>query len=132
MVKTTKEFIQRFKLDQENYEFNREEFLLELNEYFLEILSKAICQNGKLQHPLESVKSSVQSGKFTWDMFKTCIKQVEQKFWAISNKKVGRPFSKKLWGAFYAIYVVKVRAELFPDIEEKIKDKRLKFLEQQD
>lgn len=132
MVKTTKEFIQQFKLDQENYEFNRELFLLELNDYFLEILSKAICPSGKLQNPIQSLKSSVQSGKFTWDMFKTCIKQVEQKFWAISNKKVGLPFTKKLWGAFYAIYIVKMRSELFPEIEASIKSKRSLYLKQQD
>lgn len=133
MVKTTKEFINQFKLNVENLEFNREDFLAELNQYFLEILYKAIS-NQKLQNPYQSLISYAHEGKFTWEMFKHAVKQVEQKFWAISNKKVGLPFSRKLWGAFYAIYVIKVRSELFPKIEEEIKFKRerLKNLKPQD
>lgn len=134
MVKTTKEFINEFKLNEENFEFNREDFLAELNKYFLEILYKSISKN-ELQNPYDSLISYAQSGKFTWEMFKHAVKQVEQKFWAISNKKVGLPFSKKLWGAFYAIYIIKVRSDLFPKIEAEIKfkrEKRIKNLKQQD
>lgn len=134
MVKTTKEFINEFKLNEENFEFNREDFLAELNKYFLEILYKSISKN-ELQNPYDSLISYAQSGKFTWEMFKHAVKQVEQKFWAISNKKVGLPFSKKLWGAFYAIYIIKVRSDLFPKIEAEIKFKRekgIKNLKQQD
>lgn len=128
MVKTTKEFIQQFKLDQENFEFNREEFLEELGMYFLEIL----YQSGGVTNcrfPLEALLDKSESGDFTWDMFKHCIKQVEQKFWAISNKKVGLPFSKKLWGAFYAIHVITLRASLFPEIEKKIQRKKLDIIQ---
>lgn len=134
MVKTTKEFINEFKLNEENFEFNREDFLAELNKYFLEILYKSISKD-ELQNPYDSLISYAQSGKFTWEMFKHAVKQVEQKFWAISNKKVGLPFSKKLWGAFYAIYIIKVRSDLFPKIEAEIKfkrEKRIKNLKQQD
>lgn len=108
MVKTTKEFIKQFKLDQENFEFNREYFLKELNNYFLELV-----ENAKLQ-----------STKFTFDIFKQCVKQTEMKFWAISNKKVGTSFSKGLWNAFYAIYIIKARAKYFPEIDKAIKDKK--------
>lgn len=137
MVKTTKEFIRQFRLNEENFEFNREDFLTELNKYFLEILYKAISNNTELQNPYQSLISYANSGKFTWDMFKHAVKQVEQKFWAISNKKVGLPFSKKLWGAFYVKYVIKVRSDLFPKIEKEIRIKRERYekekiLKQQD
>lgn len=109
MVKTTKEFIKQFKLDQENYEFNREDFLKELNNYLLEIV--------------HNVKSSTPN--FTFEIFKQCVNQVCQKFWAISNKKVGGCFSRDLWNAFYGIYVVPLRAQLFPQIEKEIQKKRI-------
>lgn len=111
MVKTTKEFIKRFKLDQENYEFNREDFLKELNNYLLEIVHNA----------------QVSASDFTFDIFKQCVNQVAQKFWAISNKKVGGCFSKNLWNAFYGIYVVPLRAKHFPQIEAEIQKKRLAY-----
>lgn len=111
MVKTTKEFIKQFKLDQENYEFNREDFLKELNKYLLEMINNA----------------QMSTPNFTFDIFKQCVNQVAQKFWAISNKKAGGCFSKDLWNAFYAVYVVPLRAKHFPQIEAEIQKKRLGY-----
>lgn len=110
---STKEFIGKFKLDQENYEFNREDFLKELNNYFLELLEK--------NHIGANSKSP------RWGLFKQTLKMVEKKFWSISNKKVGKPFSKDLWSAFYAVYVVPKRAQCFPEIELEIKNKRAQY-----
>lgn len=138
MVKTTKEFIKQFKLNEENFEFNREDFLTELYKYFLEILYKSVnpsSTNYDSNIVEKDLLSYVESGRLTWEMFKHGIKQTEQKFWSISNKKVGLPFSRKLWGAFYAIHVIKVRSKLFPKIEEEIKfkrEKRIKNLKPQD
>jgi len=105
-MKTTKQYVGQFRLDQENFQFNREEFLAMLNQEFL----------GKI--------GVLQLGVITYPKFRNCVKEIETKFWAISNKKVGQPFSDKLWSAFFAVYVIKVRAELFPDIEKSITEKR--------
>lgn len=129
-MKTTKEFVKQFNLDKENAEFSREEFLAELNNFFLEIMFKAISvyTPEDKESKLLNLHRLSASGRFTFDMFKQAIKQTEQKFWAISNKKSGLPFTKKLWGAFYAIYVVPRRKYLFPEIEEQIALKRVKYL----
>lgn len=120
-MKTTKEIVKQFNLDKENQEFNREEFLSELNNFFLGIMLKAISvYPPEDKSPIINLHRLASSGRFTFDMFKQAIKQTEQKFWAISNKKAGLPFTKKLWGAFYAIYVVPRRKYLFPEIEAKI------------
>ena len=103
---STKAFIKKFKMDQENYEFNRKEFLAELNNNFKHYVKQ-----------FQASSKDTQEG-FTYDKFKKCVDQVEEKFWAISNKKVGLPFTTSLWSAFFAVYVVKMRTELFPDIQE--------------
>lgn len=134
-MKTTKEFVKQFKLDVEGHQFNREEFLLELNKYFLEMVYLTAISN-QLPKPVVKEEKDIYKpdfytqyfkGNLTFDTFKRCVKQTEQKFWSISNKKAGGSFTKNLWGAFYAIYIVPFRANIFPEIEEQIALNRLKY-----
>ena len=117
-LKSTKYFITRFRLDQENYEFDREKLLASLNEYFLSIIS------------IDRANSKGTKDGFNYKKFKNCIAQVENKFWAISNKKVGLPFTNDLWSAFFAIYIIPVRAELFPEVHQHIVENRANKEEQ--
>lgn len=140
-MKTTKEFVKQFNLDVENHQFNREDFLLELNKYFLELLYKTVSNKPlpndsfKPENYKKWLYDNSDKTHLSFYLFKRCVEQTEKKFWAISNKKAGLPFTKNLWGAFYAIYVVPCRANLFPSIEQEIsvkREKRLKSQEGQD
>lgn len=124
-MKSTKEFIALYRLDQSNFNFIREDFLKGLNEYFLELLVfNAIGRQGwDLSQELP-----INENNFNFDKFKQTVRQVEQKFWAISNKKVGEPFSKNLWSAFYAIYVIPIREKYYPEIDQEIKNRRERYL----
>lgn len=105
---STTHFIKKFKLNQENYEFNRENFLKELNIYF--------------QQRIKAIELEAKGTKdgFTYAKFKHCISQTLAKFDSISNHKVGMPLTSSLWDAFFAIYITKARKELFPEIQAKI------------
>lgn len=102
-MRPTKYFIGKHKLDQENFEFSREDFLSDLNIDFLALLNKS-AGNPQV----------FTQDNFPYHKFKVVVKQIEQKFWSISNKKIGQPFTKNLWSAFYAIYVVPVREKIYP------------------
>ena len=107
----TKEYIIRFGLDLENFEFDRDGFLSALNEDLL-----------------ESIPRYMDNKNPNYQKFKACIKEMEVKFWSISNKKAGRPFTPKLWSAFFAIYVIPLRAKYFPEIAAKIAAKKEQYL----
>lgn len=121
-MKTTKEFIEQFGFNKENNSFNRVDFLLELNEFFLELLFNSSnikfnpgdSNTSKLEVLEKEVKIS-KDNKF--QIFRSVVKQTEKKFWAISNKKVGKPLTPNLWKAFWAVYIVPVMKQLFPDRE---------------
>lgn len=115
---TTKEYVKRFKLDLENYEFNREGFLKALKDEFLErvILTKESREKSNLQ--------------FTYNIFQSLVKEIQSKFWAISNKKAGKPFTKELFSAFYAMAIVDIRTKFFPEEQKMIEDRRRKIEEQ--
>lgn len=97
------DYIKLFKLDQENYEFNREEFLQEFGEEFLEY-----CQN-------TTIGRNSETHVIYYYRFREIIKNFETKFWAISKLKIGKPFTKGLWNAFFARYVCQFRNKYFPD-----------------
>lgn len=63
---------------------------------------------------------------FDYNMFSNLVRQYEIKFWSISNKRRGKAFSEKLFGYFYANYVIPARKELFPEKHKQIEDSRLK------
>lgn len=81
----TKDYIKEFKLDLENYEFNREEFIRALGKEFLDRL--------KLIH-IARVNKGMD---FPFKVFQELVKEMQTKFWSISNKKVGNPFTPELF-----------------------------------
>lgn len=108
----TQEYVKQFKLDREHYNFNREKFMETFGQEFKDRIEATITACKKMQ---------VQ---FTYEKFLHAIKEQQDKFWNISNKKVGEPFSEGLFSAFFALYVIPLRASLFPNIHDKLEKKR--------
>lgn len=107
------DYVKLFKLDQENYDFKREEFISELGKDFLDY-----CQT-------TTIGINKKTGILYYYRFKEIVKNFETKFWAISELKIGEPFTQNLWNAFFATQVVPLRAKLFPGIQsmiEKLKE----------
>ena len=73
------DYVKLFKLDQENYDFKREEFISELGKEFLDRL--------ELIH-IARVNKGMD---FPFKVFQELVKEMQTKFWSISNKKVGKP-----------------------------------------
>lgn len=112
----TQEYVKQFKLDREHYNFNREKFMEAFGQEFKDRIEANITACKKMQ---------VQ---FTYEKFLHDIKEQQDKFWNISNKKVGEPFSEGLFSAFFALYVIPLRASLFPNIHDKLEGKRRKAI----
>lgn len=112
----TQEYVKQFKLDREHYNFNREKFMEAFGQEFKDRIEATITACKKMQ---------VQ---FTYEKFLHAIKEQQDKFWNISNKKVGEPFSEGLFSAFFALNVIPLRASLFPNIHDKL-EKRRKAIE---
>lgn len=112
----TQEYVKQFKLDREHYNFNREKFMEAFGQEFKDRIEATITACKKMQ---------VQ---FTYEKFLHAIKEQQDKFRNISNKKVGEPFSKDLFSAFFALHVIPLRASLFPNIHDKL-EKRRKAIE---
>lgn len=106
------DYVKLFKLDQENYDFKREEFISELGKEFLEY-----CQT-------TTIGRDNKSGIIYYYRFREIVKNFESKFWAISKLKVGEPLSQKLWNAFFAIQVVPLRRRLYPKMQKRIEEQR--------
>lgn len=106
------DYVKLFKLDQENYDFKREEFISELGKDFLDY-----CQN-------TTIGINPKYGYIYYYRFKEIIKNFETKFWAISKLKVGEPFTQKLWNAFFATQVVPLRKKLFPEVQKLIEEQK--------
>lgn len=112
----TQEYVKQFKLDREHYNFNREKFMEAFGQEFKDRIEATITACKKMH---------VQ---FTYEKFLHAIKEQQDKFWNISNKKVGEPFSEGLFSAFFALHVIPLRASLFPNIHDKL-EKRRKAIE---
>lgn len=106
------DYVKLFKLDQENFDFKREEFISELGKEFLEY-----CQT-------TTIGRDNKSGIIYYYRFREIVKNFESKFWAISELKVGEPLSQKLWNAFFATQVVPLRRRLYPKIQKRIEEQR--------
>lgn len=76
------DYVKLFKLDQENFNFKREEFISELGKEFLEY-----CQT-------TTIGRDNKSGIIYYYRFREIVKNFESKFWAISKLKVGEPLSQ--------------------------------------
>lgn len=106
------DYVKLFKLDQENFDFKREEFISELGKEFLEY-----CQT-------TTIGIDNKSGIIYYYRFREIVKNFESKFWAISKLKVGEPLSQKLWNAFFATQVVPLRRRLYPKMQKRIEEQR--------
>lgn len=96
------DYVKQFKLDQENYDFKREEFISELGKEFLEY-----CQT-------TTIGINPETKQIYYYRFREIVKNFQEKFWSISKLKVGEPFSEKLWNAFFATQVVPLRKSYSP------------------
>ena len=114
------DYVKQFKLDQENYDFKREEFISELGKEFLEY-----CQT-------TTIGINSETKHIYYYRFREIVKNFQEKFWSISKLKIGEPFSEKLWNAFFATQVVPLRKKLFPDILKFIEDSNRIILVKQD
>lgn len=113
----TNEYVKQFKLDKENYNFNREKFMEAFGQEFKDRIEAVItaCKKMKVQ--------------FTYEKFLHAVKEQQDKFQSISNKKAGEPFSEKLFSAFFALHVIPIRASLFPNLHAELEEKRRKAQE---
>lgn len=113
----TNEYVKQFKLDKENYNFNREKFMEAFGQEFKDRIEAMVtaCKKLKVQ--------------FTYKKFLHAVKEQQDKFQNISNKKVGEPFSEKLFSAFFALHVIPLRANLFPNLHVELEEKRKKAKE---
>ena len=107
---TSKEYIEQFRMDQENYEFSRPEFISALTNEFLEGIKKDCISKGMelLSYP----------------EFKIHVSNIQKKFQDIShNMAIGR-LSNNLWRYFFATVVVEYRKKNYPDIQARIEDRK--------
>lgn len=113
----TQEYIKQFKLDREYYSFNREKFMEAFGQEFKDRIEATITACKKMQVP------------FTYEKFLHAVKEQQDKFWNISNKKAGGPFSEGLFSAFFALHVIPLRKSLFPNIHAKLEKRRKEAIE---
>lgn len=113
----TNEYVKQFKLDRENYNFNQKKFMEAFGQEFKDRIEAMItaCQKMKVQ--------------FTYEKFLHAVKEQQDKFRSISNKKAGEPFSEKLFSAFFALHVIPIRANIFPNLHAELEEKRKKAIE---
>ena len=100
-------WVQKFKMDQENYFFNRQEFIKELTKEFLEAI-----QNYPVKNP--------KTNAISYSNFKRVILTFRKLWEQISIQKVGKPLSEGLWNAFYAQAIIPQRKVLYPRVQDKI------------
>lgn len=119
-MKSTKAYVREFGLDNLDTakKFNREEFLKAFGNEF----------NERLQVTMTACKKMDVS--FTYQKFLNLVNEQHSKFNAISNKKLGGVLSEDLFKAFYAMYVVKHRETIFPEIHQQLSEAAEKAREQ--
>ena len=106
----TKEYVKKYRLDDHQYSnhFNTDLFLSDLNEEMMERIN------------MEKESRKKIGLEYSYRIFQVIIQEMQQKFCAISNKKVGGPLRQGLWNAFYAKYIIPTRANDFPEEHKKI------------
>lgn len=115
---TTKDYIKTFNLDKENIVLNTGEFIKALDFEFLEklLIVKNFRENNNLT--------------FSFHIFQNLVKEMNRKFWAISNKKVGVSFNGKLYSEFYTKVILKYRQKYFSEEHEKLLQKKAAIIEE--
>ena len=102
----TKDYVKLLNLDKENTKFNEKEFMKLFKQEFLERLE--ILEQARRAMCLE----------ITFDIYKNLVNEMKTKFWAISNKKIGEPFSTDLWDKFHKSVIAVERFKRFPQSEK--------------
>lgn len=108
----TNDYIKKYGLDKNNKSLSK----LEKDEFFKDL------EKELLERIQERAKNYTEDN-LPYRIFQNLVKQVNDKFWAISNKKKGFAFTFELWNAFFAIKVIPIRNKYFPEME-KFKHKK--------
>jgi hypothetical protein len=93
---------------QDNYHFDKTGFLQAFGNELRTFLNRPDL--GKDPH----------TGILPYHSFTCIIRNFQYKFEAIGKLTGKGPFSEAFWKAFFAIYVVPIRKELYPNIQAKI------------
>lgn len=108
----TIDYIKKYGLDKNNKSLSK----LEKDEFFKD-LEKELLER------IQEREKNYTEDNLPYKIFQNLVKQVNDKFWAISNKKKGFAFTFELWNAFFAIKVIPIRNKYFPEME-KFKHKK--------
>ena len=108
----TIDYIKKYGLDKNNKSLSK----LEKDEFFKD-LEKELLER------IQERARNYTENNLPYRIFQILVKQVNDKFWAISNKKKGIAFTFELWNAFFAIKVIPIRNKYFPEME-KFKHKK--------
>lgn len=108
----TIDYIKKYGLDKNNKSLSK----LEKDEFFKD-LEKELLER------IQERERNYTDDNLPYRIFQILVKQVNDKFWAISNKKKGIAFTFELWNAFFAIKVIPIRNKYFPEME-KFKHKK--------
>lgn len=108
----TIDYIKKYGLDKNNKSLSK----LEKDEFFKD-LEKELLER------IQERERNYTEDNLPYRIFQILVKQVNDKFWAISNKKKGFAFTFELWNAFFAIKVIPIRNKYFPEME-KFKHKK--------
>lgn len=108
----TNDYIKKYGLDKNNKSLSK----LEKDEFFKD-LEKELLER------IQERARNYTEDNLPYRIFQNLVKQVNDKFWAISNKKKGIAFTFELWNAFFAIKVIPIRNKYFPEME-KFKHKK--------
>lgn len=108
----TNDYIKKYGLDKNNKSLSK----LEKDEFFKD-LEKELLER------IQEREKNYTEDNLPYKIFQNLVKQVNDKFWAISNKKKGIAFTFELWNAFFAIKVIPIRNKYFPEME-KFKHKK--------
>lgn len=108
----TIDYIKKYGLDKNNKSLSK----LEKDEFFKD-LEKELLER------IQERARNYTEDNLPYKIFQNLVKQVNDKFWAISNKKKGFAFTFELWNAFFAIKVIPIRNKYFPEME-KFKHKK--------
>ena len=108
----TIDYIKKYGLDKNNKSLSK----LEKDEFFKD-LEKELLER------IQERERNYTEDNLPYRIFRILVKQVNDKFWAISNKKKGFAFTFELWNAFFAIKVIPIRNKYFPEME-KFKPKK--------
>lgn len=111
----TNDYIKKYGLDKNNKSLSK----LEKDEFFKD-LEKELLER------IQERERNYTEDNLPYRIFQILVKQVNDKFWAISNKKKGIAFTFELWNAFFAIKVIPIRNKYFPEME-KFKHKKVKL-----